>query len=242
MVTYSSTQGAGKCAWTLAGPKGRDRKAFQDFVLNDLAKAAARLMPGATGVSVTLQQPDAWSGASVPVENVQQPVDAVLEITVAQPYAPLDPVNAHLSANCGHVQGWRVHPTLIFDASAPTPLGQPSAQPNVLVFLRRLDGATPEHFHHNWYMHAGHPDGQEAESEASRATRAGMERSMRGRYVQNRTLEAITPTAWVMTGYTSLNLPALMTGPVARYERHRGEQIFEEWPPHFVQGPAYQLV
>ena len=77
MVSFSSTAGAGKCVWTLAKPPGAEQWEFQDFVLRDLGKAAGRLMPGATEVSVTLQQRDAWSGASVPVGDGQQPVDVV---------------------------------------------------------------------------------------------------------------------------------------------------------------------
>ncbi len=45
----------------------------------------------------------------------------------------------------------------------------------MLWINQRLDGTTPEFYNRNWYIHAGHLDGQEAESEESRANRQRME-------------------------------------------------------------------
>jgi hypothetical protein len=231
----------GKCSWTLAAPPGGDRKQFQDFILRELARTAGQKIPGASMVTVTLQTLGAY-GATVFVGDREQPVDAVLEITAA-PYAPVKEVNAYLLANCGHVQGWRVHPTLIRDSSKPVPLGAPSALPQGLIYLQRLDGTTPEHFDRNWYMHAGHLDGQEAESAQSRAYSEQRSKSHPGiRYIQNRMLEPITPVQWVVNGYTELTIEGAIPGPTPRYERHNGEEIFEEWPPRTIQGHEYRLI
>ena len=111
----------------------------------------------------------------------------------------------------------------------PSALGEPSAFPNVLCFIERLDGTTPEHFDRNWSIHAGHLDGQEAESEQSIAERRREEESSPGQlYRQNRVVEPVTPTAWVVHGYTQLRFPFLLP-PVGDepYARVRGEEDFD---------------
>jgi hypothetical protein len=232
-----------KLIWTLTGVAGVDVREFQRFVLEEIAPGAARTVPSSTDVRVTLQELDAYSRAVVDPGDGQRPVDAVLEIVASDAYVPTDDVNEHLRVSCGHVQGWRVRPNLIYDASTPVGMGEPSAFPNIFCFVERVDGTTPEHFDRNWSIHAGHLDGQEAESEQSRAERQREEESQPGQlYRQNRVLEPITPTAWVVHGYTQLQfgflLPSVGDEP---YARVRGEEEFDRWPPRIVQGHEYRV-
>jgi len=168
----------------------------------------------------------------------------VIEVETSETCPPLDEFHAYLGEYWAHSQGWRVKPTLIYDSSQPRALGEPSKSPTTFIFVERLDGTTPEHFDRHWYIHAGHNDGREAESDASRAERHREEAEAPDRlYRQNRVIEAITPTAWVIHGYTQLQLgffvPELGPDP---YPRVRGEEPFDRWPPRILQGFEYRIL
>src|SRR5579863_4541738 len=83
-----------KLAWTLVRPAGVGLKEFQDYVLNDLAKATAGLVKDTTAVFVTLQEPNVFSGAIVTVGGDSRRVDAVLQVLSSSSYVATDPVNA----------------------------------------------------------------------------------------------------------------------------------------------------
>lgn len=224
-----------KYTWTLAGVTAP---------LHDLAAVLRELVIGASDARVTLQDPEARLNASVPIDGEEHPVDAVLELAVQAECPLLDAWHDWLREHAAHVQGWRVKPTLIFDATRPLEVGGRSDGPNVLVFVQRLDGTTPEHFDENWYKHAGHDDGRETESDHSRAERAREEaESPGGLYWQNRVLEPVTSTAWVVHGYTQLQLGMLIPEvPAEPYERTRGEDAFDRWPPRMVQGVEHRIL
>jgi hypothetical protein len=234
-----------KCMWTLVRPDGTGIAEFQQYVLEDLAKAAGRLLPGATSVMVTLQEPNAFCGALVRVRDTDRRVDAVLQITSSGSYVATDPVNSVLSGSCGHMQGWRVHPTTIFDESAPVPPGMPVPFKQMLWINQRIDGTTPEFYNRNWYIHAGHLDGHEAESEESRRVHEQRGEQTNGHwYIQNRVLEPITPTAWVVNGYADYLADGFMPGPGERYDPKAGmgEESFDKWPPRLIQGVPYRVL
>ncbi|MEQ1882498.1 MAG: hypothetical protein ABL878_16190, partial [Burkholderiales bacterium] len=150
-----------------------------------------------------------------------------------------------LSGNSGHVQGWRIHQTPIYDWSEPVPLGQPYALPQYICMVERIDGTTAEHFNRNWYMHGGRRDGQEAESEDSRAVHAEWAKNHKGlRYLQNRVIEAVTPTSWVVNGYTELLEYEHWRSAGERYDAKAGmgEEHFMKWPPRLLQGPGYRVM
>ena len=71
-----------KCVWTLVRPEGTGFAAFRHYVLEDLGKAVGRLLPSATGVMVTFQEPNAFSGATVRLREADRRIDAVLQVTV----------------------------------------------------------------------------------------------------------------------------------------------------------------
>jgi hypothetical protein len=234
-----------KCIWTLVRPEGAPITEFQQYVLEDLGKAAGNLLTDATGVMVTLQEPNAFSGAIVRVGAADRRVDAVLQVTSSGSYVATDTVNAVLSANCGHVQGWRVRQTTIFDESDPV---QPVARiPHIqmLWINQRMDGTTPEFYNRNWYIHAGHLDGEEAESEDSRRVHTQRGERTKGHwYIQNRVLEPITPTAWVVNGFSDYLADGFLPGPGERYDPKAGlgEESFDKWPPRLVQGVPYRVL
>ena len=145
-----------------------------------------------------------------------------------------DPVNSVLSGNCGHVQGWRVHESTMYDSSTPVPLGEAVPFKQMLWINQRMDGKTPEFYSRNWYIHGGHLDGEEAESESSRAYAARHLEVLPGCwYHQNRVLEPVTPTAWVVHGFADLLGPGFIPGPGERYNPKDGlgEESFDRWPP-----------
>ncbi len=231
-----------KCVWTLVRPDGAGRMEFQQYVLNDLAKAAGRLLPGASGVWVSFQDPNAFSGALVTLSGVERRIDAVLQITSSGTYVATDPVNSVLRGACGHVQGWRVHQSRINDSSA-VPVGGQAPGKQLLWLNERLDGTTPEHYSRNWYIHGGHPDGLEADSEQSRANQARQAGREKGRwYIQNRVIEPITPTAWVLAGFSDYLVDAFYPGPGERYNPKdgMGEASFDKWPPKLFQGYTFR--
>ena len=178
----ASDQVRDKYLWTLVRPDGVRIAEFQAYILNDLAKAAGGLLPGASSVRVTLQEPNVFCGATVRVGERDRRIDAVLQITSSVAYEATDAVNSVLSGGSGHLQGWRVHETQIFDFTIPTALGSPVRAKQTLWINQRMDGTTPEHYDRNWYIHAGHPDGQEAESEASRAIQGAMSEAWQGKW------------------------------------------------------------
>jgi hypothetical protein len=236
---------ADKLMWTLVRPHGTGIAEFEQYVLEDLAKAAGGLVSRATSVRVTLQERNAFSGAIVRVGEADRRIDAVLQITSSGSYVATDAVNSVLSGNCGHVQGWRVHPTTIHDSSVAVPLGSPAPFKQFLWINQRLDGTTPEFYSRNWYVHGGHPDGHEAETDQSRANRSRQEDVEEGRwYIQNRVLEPITPTAWVVNGFADYLAEAFLPGPGERYNPMdgMGEESFDRWPPRLIQGSAYRVL
>lgn len=244
-VTPASTPVGDKCMWTLVRPEGTDLAEFQQYVLEDLAKAAGRLLPGTASVMVTVQERNAFCGALVRVGGSDRRVDAVLQITSSGSYVATDPVNSVLSGNCGHVQGWRVHPTTIFDESAPVAPGTALPFKQMLWINQRIDGTTPEFYNRNWYIHAGHLDGQEAESDDSRRVHEQRGEQTKGQwYIQNRVLEPITPTAWVVNGFADYLTGGFMPGPGERYDPKAGlgEESFDKWPPRLIQGVPYRVV
>jgi hypothetical protein len=234
-----------KCVWTLVRPEGVRITEFEQYVLEDLAKAAGNLLPGATSVMVTLQEPHAFSGATVRLGEADRRIDAVLQITSSESYVATDPVNSVLSGNCGHVQGWRVHSTTIFDESVPVPPGTQIPHTQMLWINQRIDGTTPEFYNRNWYIHAGHLDGEEAESEDSRRVHEQRGEQGKGRwYIQNRVLEPITATAWVVNGISDYLADGFIPGPGERYDPKSGlgEESFDKWPPRLVQGHTYRVL
>jgi hypothetical protein len=234
-----------KCMWTLVRAEGVRLPEFQRSVLEDLAGAAGNLLPGATSVMVTFQEPNAFSGATVRLGEADRRIDAVLQITSSKSYGATDTVNSVLSGNCGHVQGWRVHPTTIFDESAPVPPGTQIPHPQMLWINQRIDGTTPEFYNRNWYIHAGHLDGEEAESEDSRRVHEQRGEQGKGRwYIQNRVLEPITPTGWVVNGISDYLADAFLPGPGERYDPKAGlgEESFDRWPPRLVQGHTFRVL
>jgi hypothetical protein len=233
-----------KCIWTLTGVQNVDRDERRGHLLEELPKAIAKLLPSAAEAYVTIQEAAEYSGAIVEIQGRSQSVDAVVEVVSAEPCPPLDEFHGYLHDSWAHAQGWRVKPTLIYDSSQARALGEPSQSPTTFIFVERLDGTTPEHFDRNWYIHAGHPDGREAESEASLAERHREEAEAPDRlYRQNRVIEPITPTAWVIHGYTQLQLGFFVPelGPDA-YPRERGEEPFDRWPPRILQGFEYRIL
>ncbi len=241
----ASTQVRDKLAWTLVRPTRARMVEFQEYVLSDLAKAAGHLVPGTTAVFVAVQDPNEFSGAIVRVGAEDRRVDAVLQITSSGSYVPTDPVNTVLSANCGHVQGWRTHQTPIFDESAPVRPGTQVPHKQLLWINQRLDGTTPDFYDRNWYIHAGHLDGREAESEESRKVHEQRGQQTKGLwYIQNRVLEPITPTAWVVNGISDYLSDAFMPGPGERYDPKlgMGEESFDKWPPRLFQGYTYRVL
>ena len=241
-----------KFMWTLVRPDGTGFAEFSHYVLEELAAAAGGLVRDTTDVRVTVQEPTAFSGALVRVGDTDRRVDALLHVTSSASYVPTDSVNAVLSANVGHVQGWRVHPTIIHDTSETVAIGERQPFKNLVWINQRLDGVTPEFYDHHWYLHAGHPDGKEAETDESRVYRARMEAAEPGQwYVQNRVLEPITPTAWVVNGFAdilghSVEGNAFIPIVPERYRRPDdqnplGEQPFDRWPPRLVQGYSYRV-
>jgi hypothetical protein len=231
--------------WTLVGPEATGIAEFQRYVLDDLAEAAGGLVQGANSVRVTLQERNAFCGGIVSTGGADRRVDAVLQITSSESYVATDPVNSVLSGACGQIQGWRVHPTTIHDTSPAVPLGEPMPLKQMLWINQRLDGTTPEFYDRNWYIHAGHLDGHEAESDESRSHRATMESQQNGAwYIQNRVLEPITSTAWVINGFTDYLSPGFLPGPGERYNPKdgMGEESFDKWPPRLVQGSTYRVL
>jgi hypothetical protein len=220
--------GVDKCSWTLTKPKAVARKEFQQFILHELAPACGKLVPEPSEIKIILQESGAFSNASVKMADGEKPIDAVLEIATSCSYSALSGVNAYLSSHCDYVQGWRIRSDLIYDGSTAAPLGARSALPSVLAFIRRLDGTTPEHFERNWSLHA-----EQAKREGGGA---------QGRYEQNRVVEAITPTAWVVNGYSQLYMRNFIPSIGLRAPAPKGEDSFAEWPPLIVQGYAYRVL
>jgi hypothetical protein len=218
------------CTWTLVRTRGTTHDVFDRWALGELVGALTGHLPGVIDARVTLQPEDAFTNATVPVGDEAVPVDAMLQVTTADSYVPLDAWHAYLRSHCAHVQGWRVEPTVIYDHThAPEP-GETCDSPSIFVWLERLDGTTPEHFSREWYRHAGYGTDD-----------AGAD-NPQGLYRQHRVLEAITPTAWLTHGYTQLHFGFLIPdpGPV-QYERTRGEQPFDRWPARYVQGPEHRI-
>jgi hypothetical protein len=238
-----TSESVDKCVWTLTCGSGGDADELQKRLLTELGDVATTLVPSTVGLHVTMQDRAAFSSAVVEAGEEARPVDAVVELTMSVGFVRLDEFTAHLRTLAGQVQGWRVKPTLIYDSTEARLLGEPSPSTSILVFVERLDGTTPEHFTRNWYVHAGHLDGQEAESEESLAERKREEALGPRLYRQNRVIEPITPTAWLIHGYTQLQMGfSIPEMPIEPYGRVRGEDAFDRWPSRILQGLEYRVL
>jgi hypothetical protein len=233
-----------KHVWTVIGDAGLDASELTDRLLEELPTAMRELVPSTTQAHVTIQQADEFSQSLVDCNDASRPVDAAIELESTEECPPLDGFHAYLKEKWIHVQGWRVKPTLIYDSTELRGLQEPSRSPSVLIFVERLDGTTKDHFDRNWYIHAGHSDGCEAESAASLAERHREEAEASNRlYRQNRVVEPVTASAWHIDGYTQLQLgfflPEIGDDP---YPRVRGEEAFDRWPPRILQGFEYRIL
>jgi hypothetical protein len=238
-----NSEAVDKCVWTLTCDSAGDGDELQKRLLTELGDVATTLVRSTVSLHVTMQDQTAFSSALVEVGGAVRPVVAAIELTTSEGFVRLDEFTAYLRTLAEQVQGWRVKPTLIYDSTEPRPLGEPSPSPSILVFVERLDGTTPEHFTRNWYIHAGHPDGEEAESDESRAERRREEVVGPRLYRQNRVSEPITATAWLIHGYTQLQMGfSVPEMPVEPYERVRGEADFDKWPSRILQGPEYRVL
>ncbi|MFI5047058.1 MAG: hypothetical protein ACHQIG_08330 [Acidimicrobiia bacterium] len=234
-----------KCIWLLSRPDGVEAGAFRDFALDELDGIVGGAVRSALEVTVTIQEPDVQSVLVTRPDGTEQPLDVALEVVMAERYVPLDEFNTRLRGHCGVVQGWRVHPTVMYDASRPRAIGESSERLHTLVFIERLDGTTPEHFDRNWFVHGGHDNGEEALDDQSRANRQAREAADPGmRYIQNRILEPLTPTTFVTHGYTQLYVKELVpAGPLGGTDHVRRplEVPFDRWPPRILQGYEYRV-
>ena len=118
------------------------------------------------------------------------------------------------------------------------PTGEPFEWPTVFVFVERLDGTTPEFFSRNWYVHASHTDGVEAENDDARAQRAERERTPGNYYMQHRILEPIAATPWVAHGYTKLAMPAFIPAEELRTRRPLSSAATQVKNPSTAGRPA----
>ena len=226
-----------KCIWTVAGGPSLDQSAITDLLLGDLPATLPQAVPHVTAAYVTMQERGEFSRAHIRDDESGVSVDAVIELETDISYPDLYDLNAYLREAWSFVQGWRVKPTLIYDSTVHASLGRPSEFPSILIFIERLDGTSKDHFDRNWYVHAGHSDGREEESENSISERKREEAMGPRLYRQNRVIEAISPTSWLIHGYTQLQIGMFIPelGPEP-YERERGEEPFDRWPPRLVQG------
>ena len=243
-VSGVSRRAVDKCTWTVAGSCVPSRSALPAQLHDELPAILSTLVPSAVEAHVTVQQRDQYSGANIATSTTSGCVDAVIEVETEEESPPLDDLHAYLRRTWLHVQGWRVKPTLIYDSTIPRTIGESSRSPAQIVFIERLDGTTRAHFDRNWFIHAGHFDGLEAQSEASLAERRREEeQSSDLLYRQNRVIETITPTAWRIDGYAQLQLgffvPEVGADP---YPRVRGEAPFDRWPPRILQGYEYRIL
>ena len=241
-----------KCAWLVVRKPDIDAESFRTLLLSEVGPAATMLVPSTTEVVVTPRELDQFTNAFVDLATGEESFDGFIEVTTAESYVPLDDFTAFLQERSRYLAGWRVHPTLIFDARRSVALGEPSHDPLVMVFLERIDGTTPAFFTRNWYMHAGHPDGEEAENDAAGEKRAATEASVREapdqalitHYTQNRVIESVAPTPWVTHGYTQLSTTTFVPPEGADGDGHvraPGEEVFDRWPPRFFQGYAHRV-
>jgi hypothetical protein len=237
-----------KLVWLVLGKDGLDPGEFRELLLRDAGKVAQRLLPTTAEAVVTPQEPEQFSSATVDPGNGDRPFDAAIEVTTADDWPLLDPFQGYLGSISRYIAGWRVHPTVITDGRSPQARGERSELPTLYIFIERRDGVTPEFFSHNWYIHAGHPDGREVENDEARAKRRVAESSPGALYVQNRVLESIGPTPWVTHGFTKLAMPDFV--PAEGYDdpdtrermRRPGEAPFDRWPARILQGYACQVV
>lgn len=228
-----------KLSWLLTRPDGATRAEFAERLLGAREEVLA-IVPSAQEVAVTIQADNAYGNA----ELGGLPVDALLEITSADEHTETDPINSYLAAISSRIQGWRVHPTPIYDEREPIDAGETWPGAALVIFIQRIDGTSPEHFSSNWYHHAGYPEAHRALPPFSQPKRDRLpEDGPIGLYRQNRLLEITTPTEWVAHGYTQLHPESLtevnLQGP---YERWRHEEPFDRVGTKVLQGHEHRVL
>lgn len=228
-----------KFSWVVSRPENQTRAEFGMHLRAGQAEMMSAL-PSAQEIAVTIQEDGAFSNAQIG----GRPVDALIEITTTETDPETDPIVQYVSGISSRAQGWRVHPTVIYDVRNPIEVGEQRPGASLVIFIRRLDGTSPEHFNQNWYHHAGYPSERRQLEPFSQAKRERLpEDGPIDLYRQNRLLEALTPTDWVVHGYTQLNPEGFATHiPEGPYERWRHEEPFDRVETHIVQGREFRVL
>jgi len=172
----------GKYVFVLTRPAEQELPDFGDVLRSESGPAIRDDAPGLAGLRIVLREP----ATAAPDADAVDGADAVVELWVGPDHVPLDSTTKRLESSTSSVQGWRVSEEVVVDA-----LGQDPRPVDMFAFIQRLDGTSPEFFATNWRIHG------------TGAATLAREQSCSWRYLQNRVLEPVTPTRWVIDGYGS---------------------------------------
>jgi hypothetical protein len=191
-----------KLFYALTAPRGSSLDEFSDALRTEIGPTLARALDVGSRVRVRIR--DVASSehfgplfAHVPCQDREIPLDAVVDIAVPDEVACLDHVHATLTETTSTCQGWRVVATPYADHVPDPEPGLPSDYIGGAVFIQRVDGMSRDRFSIEWHIHGVH--------EVARAK--AQQRTM-GRYIQNRVVEPVTSTFWVIDGYEEGAVPA----------------------------------
>lgn len=233
-----------KLFWALTAPIGCPLEEFSDGLRTTVGPAVAKELADGTRVRVRMRD-DRFSQrlaespwlARVPYRGQRLMLDAILDVVSPEANARLDGVNAVLADATSTCQGWRVDATALADNLPDPALGERSDYVGGGGFIQRPDGMSRDRFSIEWHIHGAH----------AKAKAAERERPML-RNIQNRIVEPVTGTIWVLDGYEEAALPAEMfeTFPVPPPDQSfesttagPGETQYFRMPPPLFFGWEY---
>jgi hypothetical protein len=191
-----------KLFYAVTAPLGSSLDEFSDALRTEIGPALARELVVGSRVRVRIRDVPSSEHfgplfAHVLCQDRDIPLDAVLDIAVADDVARLDHVHATLTDASSTCQGWRVVATPYADNVPDPEPGLLSDYIGGAVFIQRVDGMSRDRFSIEWHIHGVHE-----------VARAKAQQRPMGRYIQNRVIEPVTPTLWVIDGYEEGAVPA----------------------------------
>lgn len=192
-----------KLFYAVTAPIGCPLEEFSQALRTSIGPAVAKELVDGTRVRVRLRDESftqrlaesPWL-ARAPYHGQQLPLDAIVDVLIPDEAGQLDGVNAALAEATSTCQGWRVEPTILADNLPDPELGHRSEYIGGGGIIQRPDGMTRDRFSIEWHIHGAH----------SKALAAARGRPML-RNIQNRVVEPVTGTIWVLDGYEEASLP-----------------------------------
>jgi hypothetical protein len=218
-----------KLVYVVSRPTESSLTEFSAALCGDLGQAVAKELPTGARVRVRLRG-DLFTKLfgsrplypTVPFGGQEVPVDGVIDVLIPDAASTLglrmdqhklDSAHRVMEDATSTYQGWRVAEVSYANNLGDGCASEDSGFMGGGAFIRRVDGMTSERFSVEWHIHGVHENARRPESHGPR------------RYIQNRVVEPVTPTSWIIDGYEEALVSVESLNTMAQAEPPAGEEF-----------------